>query len=350
MTIADTTRKAGPYDGNDVATSFAFDFKVFAAADLLVVWFDGTAEFNLVLNSDYSVTLNGDQDADPGGTITYPISGTPLATGEKLAIIGDLAYDQPLDLTPGGAFSAQTIENELDRLAMQIQQLKEAVSRALLAGATGGLPAGFTLTGVGVVDEDENTVISTRVDPTYGGVLRITNTIDGTYVELFCLSDGTLGILDSNGNGYIRLYNATFGGRVSLRCDVDGAFSVVSDDELEMFQVFQNGTVQAQGPVERTISGTTYSLLAADRGCLLNFTNAAGCAVTVPLDFLSGDLSGNVFYWRQAGAAQVTFTGAGGVTIRNKDSHTKSEALYAMGMVHQMADVNTWNLIGATGA
>ena len=37
MTISSTTRKAGPYTGNDVADDFAFDFKVFATDQLLVV-------------------------------------------------------------------------------------------------------------------------------------------------------------------------------------------------------------------------------------------------------------------------------------------------------------------------
>ena len=34
MTISSEVRKAGPYDGNDVTTSFPFSFKVFAASDV----------------------------------------------------------------------------------------------------------------------------------------------------------------------------------------------------------------------------------------------------------------------------------------------------------------------------
>lgn len=208
----------------------------------------------------------------------------------------------------------------------------------------------ITTDGITVINSSDETVLSSRVDPTYGGVLRITNTVAGTYVELFCLSDGTLGILDENGNGYVRLYNGTFGGRVSLRCDTDGALSVVSDAELEMFQVFQDGTIQGQGPLEKTVAGTSYTLLAADRGKLINFTSGSAVTVTIPLDFLTGQLASSVFYWRQAGGGQITFTPDGGVTLRNVDSQTKSQGQYAMGMLHQMADVNTWNLVGATGA
>lgn len=208
----------------------------------------------------------------------------------------------------------------------------------------------ITATGITVVDGSADTILSSHDDPTYGGVLRITNTVAGTWVELFCMSDGTLGTIDSNGNGYLRLYNTTYGGAVSIRCDSTGEFSLVSNAGYEMFQVFQDGTTQAQGPLEKTVTGTSYTLLAADRGKLINFTSGSAVTVTIPLDFLTGQLASSVFYIRQGGAGQITFTGAGGVTLWNVNSQTKTQGQYAMVMLHQMADVNTWNLVGATGA
>jgi len=208
----------------------------------------------------------------------------------------------------------------------------------------------ITTDGITVINSSDETVLSSRVDPTYGGVLRITNTVAGTWVELFCMADGTLGTLDSNGNGYLRLYNTTYGGAVSIRCDSTGEFSLVSNAGYEMLQVFQDGTIQAQGPLEKTVTGTSYTLLAADRGKLINFTSGSAIGVTIPLDFLTGQLASSVFYIRQDGAGQITFTGAGGVTLRNVNSQTKTQGQYAMVMLHQMADVNTWNLVGATGA
>ena len=86
----------------------------------------------LVLGSDYSVTLNPDQDISPGGTITYPITGSPLASGEKLTLLGDVDYDQTTDLLGGGAFNARVIEDTFDRVVIQIQQLDERVDRALI--------------------------------------------------------------------------------------------------------------------------------------------------------------------------------------------------------------------------
>ena len=132
MTVPATARRAGPYNGNGSTTSFSFSFKTFAAGDLQVTKTGTTGlESVLVLDSDYSVTLNPDQDTSPGGTITYPITGTALATGEKLTIVGDLEYEQTTDLLGGGAFNARVIEDTFDRTVIQIQQLEERADRAL---------------------------------------------------------------------------------------------------------------------------------------------------------------------------------------------------------------------------
>lgn len=133
MTVPTTARRAGPFNGNGVATSFPFTFKVFTSADVQVVKTSTAGvDTTLVLDTDYTVALNPDQDATPGGTITYPISGTPLATGEKLSAVGATDYDQQLDLSGGGKFDPTVIENALDRQVFQIQQLAEKIDRTLL--------------------------------------------------------------------------------------------------------------------------------------------------------------------------------------------------------------------------
>ncbi|WP_395317017.1 glycosyl hydrolase family 28-related protein [Variovorax sp. UC74_104] len=136
MTVPATPRKAGPYAGNGVTTSFPFTFKVFAETDIQPVLTDsfGTAT-NLVLNSDYSVLLNADQDANPGGAVTYPIlvGPSPMPAGSTLTIIGNMTLDQTTDVTNSGRFLPQVYENALDKLTILIQQLKEVSDRTLQA-------------------------------------------------------------------------------------------------------------------------------------------------------------------------------------------------------------------------
>lgn len=129
MTISSETRKAGPFNGNDVTTAFPFTFKCFTSADLSVVYTTAlSVESTLVLDSDYTVSLNGDQNASPGGTVTYSL----LATGEKLTIIGDVAYTQETDIQNLGGFYPEVFENALDKLTMAVQQVNERVGRAVL--------------------------------------------------------------------------------------------------------------------------------------------------------------------------------------------------------------------------
>lgn len=142
MTIPATTRKAGPFTGNGSTTAFPFTFKVFTTADIAVIKADVDGiESALTLDSDYSVTLNSDQDATPGGTVTYPISGSPLPSTDKLSIKGDVDYEQGTDIPTGGDFNPVVLENALDSLSMQIQQVQEAVSRAAVVPITSAADA-----------------------------------------------------------------------------------------------------------------------------------------------------------------------------------------------------------------
>lgn len=143
MSLPVTTRLAGPYSCNGALVAFDFVFKVFAEADLRVVLTDSAAaETDLVITTNYTVSLNADQENDPGGTIT---TVSTYATGYKITIVGDLAYGQPTVLTNLGGFFPKTIEYAMDRLGILIQQLKESVGRAVRvpvsSGASGELPA-----------------------------------------------------------------------------------------------------------------------------------------------------------------------------------------------------------------
>jgi hypothetical protein len=129
MTISSEIRKAGPFLGNDSTTNFPFDFKVFSTSDVLVVRTNPQGvETELTLGSDYSVSLNPNQDTSPGGTVTLPAA---LQTGYKLTITSKVASLQPLDLTNQGGFYPQIINSALDRLTILAQQLAEKVNRAV---------------------------------------------------------------------------------------------------------------------------------------------------------------------------------------------------------------------------
>ena len=130
MTISSNIRKAGPFVGNGTASNFAFTFKVFQASDLEVVRLNvsTTIETVLVINSDYTVSLNADQNSNPGGSIT--LTAGALASGFNLVITSDIENLQPTDIVNQGGFYPDVIEDALDRATIQIQQLQEAVDRS----------------------------------------------------------------------------------------------------------------------------------------------------------------------------------------------------------------------------
>ncbi|MDZ7918521.1 hypothetical protein [Rhodoferax sp.] len=137
MTISSTTRKAGPYPGNGVTVAFPFAFKVFAMADVLVVQADMATgvETTKALTTDYTVVLDGDQNANPGGTVTML---TPPPAGTTLVLTSQVANLQPTDLTNAGGFYPKVINDAFDRTVIQVQQLAEKVSRAVLVSLTSG--------------------------------------------------------------------------------------------------------------------------------------------------------------------------------------------------------------------
>jgi hypothetical protein len=141
MTISSTTRKAGPYIGNGTASVFPFAFKVFQASDVEVVRLNVSTnvETTLALTTDYTVSLNQDQDSNPGGSITL-VAGA-LATGYNLVITSDVENLQPTDLTNQGGFYPDVINDALDRATIQIQQLQEGLDRAALLPITSSADA-----------------------------------------------------------------------------------------------------------------------------------------------------------------------------------------------------------------
>ena len=187
MTVPSTPRRAGPYSGNGSTTSFSFSFKVFDKTNVQVLMVDSLGQpHTLVLDSDYTVSVNADQVNSPGGTITYPKTGSPLPTGATLSIIGALPYTQTTTLPGGGNFSPVTVEQTFDSLVIQIQQLAEQAGRALTlpASETGqiSLPGAASRANTQLLfDSLGNPYVAAPVSGTAADVLlQIASAVDAT--------------------------------------------------------------------------------------------------------------------------------------------------------------------------
>lgn len=134
MTISSATSKSGPYAGNGSTTVFDIDFKVFTAADLEVVRTSSAGvDTTLVLTTDYSVSLNADQEASPGGTVTCV---TAPASGAQLTILRNMTMTQGAAFPNQGGFYPEVLEQALDKLTMIAQQQEERLDRTLQVGVS----------------------------------------------------------------------------------------------------------------------------------------------------------------------------------------------------------------------
>lgn len=121
---SETTRIS--YAGNGSNTVFAYPFKIYADADLLVIIEDADGDETVqTLTTHYTVSGAGN---DSGGNVTMT---TAPASGETLTIMRDRALKQETDYVQGGPFLADSHEDALDELTILVQQLQEQLDRAI---------------------------------------------------------------------------------------------------------------------------------------------------------------------------------------------------------------------------
>ena len=120
------------YDGNGIATEFAYPFTIITISDIkvMIVDTDGT---ETVLTNDYyvdEVNSKVDYPGYPEGEEPLPENQPPiLATGQKIVIYRELSVTQLTSLFDQYPF--KTIEAMIDKTTILLQQLKDAQERAL---------------------------------------------------------------------------------------------------------------------------------------------------------------------------------------------------------------------------
>lgn len=141
MTIS-TSSNTTIAQGNGQTASFSFPFPVPLVSELFVYFTDATGVQTLIASDLYSVSGIGSPN---GGAVTYPLSGSPIATGTSLTIQRIVPYVQLTDLVNQSGYYANVVEAALDYLTMQTQQLNNDAIHSLQVpaseGATGLLPA-----------------------------------------------------------------------------------------------------------------------------------------------------------------------------------------------------------------
>ncbi len=137
MTVQSTTNKTiGLGNGVTTVWPFTFDLKDEGHLNVFITGPDGNTT-GPISPGLYEVDMSAK-------STTYPLTGSPLATGYKITQIRTIPYTQLVDLNIQGPWSSETVEKVFDLLVMMAQQQEEKLSRTLLTDVTGGA-VGFEL-------------------------------------------------------------------------------------------------------------------------------------------------------------------------------------------------------------
>ena len=132
MTVS-TTIITSSHNGNGSTTTFAYNLKIFADSDLVVIIRSSTGtETTKTLTTHYTVSGAGDAS---GGSITFTTGNTP-ASGETVVIRRNVPQTQAIDYIANDPFPAETNEEGLDRSTMIAQQVSEATDRSIKLSRT----------------------------------------------------------------------------------------------------------------------------------------------------------------------------------------------------------------------
>ena len=135
--IEHVKRLAGPFT-SEGQSRLPFGFLIFEKTDVYVATAaDPEAQARiLVYGQDYSVEMNSDQAATPGGTVVLT---TPIVKGNIFVVGSAVAYTQNMQLTNYSRFPPEIINEAMDRVVVQIQQLVELTGRTISLPPTSNL-------------------------------------------------------------------------------------------------------------------------------------------------------------------------------------------------------------------
>lgn len=137
------------------------------SSDLVTVWVDD------VQDGGFTVALNVDQTAAPGGVVTL---ATPMLGGEAVTVERVTPLSQNTVLNRYSPFAADTIAATFDKMVMLIQELSAKVGRAFLfkrSDKTFATPGGELTFAVGeaLVDSGDGAHFTSAFAPTSAAAL-----------------------------------------------------------------------------------------------------------------------------------------------------------------------------------
>lgn len=130
MTVPATTQGRAAYYGDGTTKEFVIPFLFYNNSDgtaglrVSTSDLDGGNPTVLTYETDYTLTNEG----EPAGTLTLT---QPLPANRRIVVVYDLAFEQETSLSDFSRMPAQLIEKAMNRLTLELIQLREIVDRCV---------------------------------------------------------------------------------------------------------------------------------------------------------------------------------------------------------------------------
>ena len=302
MTISSVTSKV-IYVGDGATLVFAYPFKIFAEADLVVSDYNvsTTSTTVLTLNTDYLVSGVG---LTAGGNVTLSGSYTSLPTGSKLVIQREMPLTQLVDYVENDSFPAETHEDALDKITMVCQQLQEQVDRAVKSD--------ITTNSAGVIYIDADASASSAVvalaaqvataSSAAVSVVQASNAVvsasQASTSSVACASSATVAVAQA-------VLASTYAGSVNYTKDNDGtltsnsdlfvasqkATKTYADTKAPLASPTFTGTLNAVTIVGTLVSSTTSYVTGTANATTISVTTCKATTVTASTVNVSGTMN-----------------------------------------------------------
>jgi hypothetical protein len=161
------------------------------------------------------------------------------------------------------------------------------------------------------------------------------------------LSEGRVCYLKSDNKLYMNT-DGTPTGWIEIGAQVDdGEITTIklADGSVTVAKLATGAPRAGFNSTQNAQTGTTYSLVLADLGKLVELNNASDITVTIPTNASQAFAIGDRIDLMQTGAGQVTVSPASGVTLTAYDAQYKLSGQWACATLIKR-DTNSWVLIG----
>jgi len=265
VTLA-TTSNTTVVQGNGLTTSFDFSFPVPNASELFVYLTNPGSSPVLLSNSQYSTTGVGTGN---GGSVNYPLAGSPVPTGSSLTIQREVPYVQLTSLVDQSGYYPNVVENALDYLTMQTQQLAQGEQLTLTVPLESTIADLVLPTAAGRADSlvgfDPNGNATTY--PISSSVGAGNMTLEGPFLSGSGFTPGVTTTLT---------LSKSYGSAANVQVHFDGLYQGPDQYAISGTQVVFNSPIPAGVSAVYVVGGTTLSVGTPAAGTVNDSSVASG--------------------------------------------------------------------------